>query len=151
MLGGLIFGITATIAALIDWSPPPPWTPPMTVHSLAVVVEDGVPVRVVEHRTTHRQFDGTWSVRVLRVDNEVPEIICTRPPDAKGYPATYSTLGESFLSPTWEFYIGDPTGSCLADMTPGKYIIVTERHDITGGIREALPLVSSQAFEVTAP
>lgn len=145
LLGGLIFGITATVGALIDWAP---WTPPMAVHSLAVVVEDGVPVRVVEHRTTGRAFDGDWAVRVVRVSDGAPEIICARPPDARGYKARYSTIGESFLSLPFDEYIGDPSGECRERMAAGNHVIVTERHDITAGIREALPLASSPTFEV---
>jgi hypothetical protein len=153
ILAGLVW--TVAIVLLTAWwlhkPAPPPWTPPMLTHSLAVVVEDGEPARVIEHRTIERAFDGDWVVRVVRVGDGVPEVICTRPPDAKSYEARYSTIGESFLSLPFDEYIGDPDGTCRARMKPGNHIIVTERGDITDGTRKALDLLSSPTFEVARP
>jgi hypothetical protein len=151
-IASFIAGVGATVTALVDWSTPTPWTPPMVVHSVGVLVQNGEPVSVLEHRTIERAFPGEWATRVHAIIDGVPHIVCKRPPDERGYSATYTTLGENFLSLTFDDYIGDQ-GQCRARImaNPGTYLVVIERHDVTGGGSHALDLVSSPTFEVGAP
>jgi len=149
VVGGVLLGIMMTVGALVDWSPPEVWTPPLTVHSVTVITEHGMPVKVVEHRTTDRAFLGEWATRVVALHDGTPRVVCKRPPTERGFEATYVTLGESFLALPWDDYIGDD-GDCLARMVanPGPYLLVIERHDWTGGTDRPLDLVSSPVFEV---
>jgi hypothetical protein len=151
-LAGVIAGVMMTVGALVDWSTPEPWTPPMVVHSVSVLVNGGEPVSALEHRTIERAFLGEWATRVHAIIDGVPHIVCKRPPNESGYSATYTTLGENFLSLTFDDYIGDK-GQCRSRImaSPGTYLVVIERHDVTGGESHALDLISSPTFVVGAP
>jgi len=148
-IAGVIGGVMATLGALVDWSAPAAWTPPLVVHSLTVVVEGGAPAKVVEHRTIERAFPGEWATRVVALRDGVPRVVCKQPLTERGYGATYVTAGESFLSLPFDDYIGD-AGECRARIAkqPGSYLLVVERHDWTGGVDRPLALVSSPTFEV---
>lgn len=122
--------------------------PPYQTSSLVVVTAHGVPARVIETRRIVSEFNGTWRVRVVDVENS--RDFCTLP--ARGpKQERYRESERPTYGDPWSTYTGDYDYECLHDMQAkgsGLFQLETQRTMRALGRDVDLPLVVSAPFQV---
>jgi len=122
--------------------------PPYQTSSLVVVTAHGVPARVIETRRIVSEFNGTWRVRVVDIENN--KDFCTLP--ARGpKEERYRPSERPAYSDTWVAYTGDYDYECMGDMQAtggGLFQLETQRTMRILGRDVDLPLVVSAPFQV---